>query len=149
MITVTKTRTRKFRASIVYRENAKFGTLVDYFINPALSEHEIRVGKHPVLGVDATTVKNCRFLMYLRDNKDMTVSSDKLVVVDPEKLYSVYAFLGEDNSVMANQIQIITKLPRGLVMRRREYANRTDAFYFEGFNVLLLAEMPKQIPQCA
>ncbi len=139
-------RTNSFKGSIVFRDSDKTSSMTVYSNAPIACERDLFVFRHNVLGVDTATVKNCRFLMYLRDNNGVSVSGEKFLVTDPNKLFTVFAFLSNNHGVMANPIPIITKLPRGLVMKRKEYANRTDAFHFEGFNVMLLAEMPKQIP---
>ncbi len=137
-------KTNLFNASIIYRDGDKTASITGYSNKPIKSKRLLNTSFQSFLGVDCAEAKGCHFSVYKKDNPGMNSDSeDRHIVSDETYCYTVIAFLNTLEDTLDNDVTLVTQLPKGLVMDRVKACTDNELYFFSGFNVMLLKEIPK------
>ena len=135
-------KTNSFKASTVFKFGDSSVAISLYPAEPIKSGKELEVSMHPAGKVNYFLAIDCHFLLYEKHNPNITFKDEEEYTVEDENQdYQLVAFLGKKEDVLDNDIDIVTKLPKGLKMKK-QLALDFNIFCFSGFNVMLFEEEP-------
>lgn len=137
-------KTNAFRSSAVFRFEDKSINVSHYPNEPIKSSDEVEISMHPVAKVNYFLAINCHFLVYEKHNENIIFDgNEKHIVKDENQDYRLVAFLDKKGDVLSNSVDLITRLPKGLEMKKQFAISEINVFSFSGLNVMLFEEKPK------
>jgi len=137
-------KTDSFKASAVFGLGDNSVSVSLYTGKPIKCADAVEVSMHTAAKVNYFLAKDCHFLVYSKDNPNISFGEgDDYVVTDENQDYHLIAFLDIKGDVLKNEIDIVTKLPKGLGMRKQAEMPEHTIFCFSGLNVMLFEENPQ------
>lgn len=133
---------KEFKASSVYKRDDVSVPIITYPREPIVSDESVTL-LNKYMNVKCFVANDCTFLMSKSQNPGLVYNNKKQhIVSDESKIYCVTAFLGKKEDKLDNGITLMTRLPKGVVMRMMEAVTEVDVYTFSGFNVALFDEIP-------
>lgn len=133
---------KKFNASSVFKKGSGDATIIEYPKSPVTTYGYQILSYNENLKANTTIFENCDFLVSIKNNQEiMKGSNGHHVVQNDRQLYVVSAFPAKNNMETRSGINVITPLPKGLVMHKKQAAVG-EVYFFEGLNLALFDQAP-------